>query len=415
MVEKAAPIIVIGAGVVGINIALALQKRGQKVLVLDRKGVCAETSQGNAGAFALTDILPLATPSIIYQAPKWLLDPLGPLHIPPSYLLPILPWLYRFLRASRRDIFHQAVKAQAYLMQKSADATERLIKDVNGEHFIRREGQLQLYGHARNYRAYEMDRKAKRDYGIAFDELKSAEAIADIQPGLNRAFTHGIFTPRWMNVVDPKKWVDHLARIFVERGGAIEIAQVKRIEEDEDQPVIICADRRIAGRKVIICCGAWSHHLAKTLGDIVPLETERGYNTTLPKGAFDLKTSLTFSNDGFVVTKINEGVRVGGAVELGGLKLPPNYKRADHLLQKVKRFLPELDISGGKQWMGYRPSLPDSLPVLDRAPAHKHIFYAFGHGHLGLTQAAGTGQIMADMVMDIRSNDDLSRFAVTRF
>lgn len=413
--SKSDKIVIIGAGVIGINIALALQQRGENVLVLDRKGVCAETSQGNAGCFALTDILPLATPSIIYQAPKWLLDPTGPLHIPPKYMIKIMPWLYRFWRASWRDVFAQATQAQAYLMERAQNATEDLIKDVDGEGFIQRDGQLQLYGGARQYRASALDRQTKRDHGIEFIELKSAGAIADIQPGVHSDFTHAIYTPRWMSVVDPKKWVEHLAKVFVARGGEIDRAEVTAIKDQDGHPSLTTAEGRISARQVIVCCGAWSHHLAQTIGEQFPLETERGYNTTLPIGAFDLKTSITFSNHGFIVSKINGGVRVGGAVELGGLKLPPNYKRADHLLHKAKTFLPNLDISNGTQWMGFRPSLPDSLPVLDRSPSQQNVFYAFGHGHLGLTQSAGTGQIMADMVMDRHTNADLRAFSATRF
>jgi D-amino-acid dehydrogenase len=155
--------------------------------------------------------------------------------------------------------------------------------------------------------------------------------------------------------------------------------------------------------------------LAKHLGDHIPLETERGYNTTLPKGAFDLRTHLTFGGHGFVVSRINDGLRVGGAVELGGLELGPNYKRADALLAKAGQFLPDLDISGGTQWMGFRPSLPDSLPVIDRSANTPAVLYAFGHGHLGLTQSAGTAELVADLVTNATPTIDLSRFTASRF
>lgn len=151
------------------------------------------------------------------------------------------------------------------------------------------------------------------------------------------------------------------------------------------------------------------------LGDQIPLETERGYNTTLPKGAFDLRTHLTFGGHGFVVSKIAGGVRVGGAVELGGLTRAPNFKRAEILLQKAVRFLPELNTAGGKQWMGFRPSMPDSLPVIGRSPRANRVIYAFGHGHLGLTQSAGTAELVADLITGAACAVPIEAYSPTRF
>ncbi len=157
--------------------------------------------------------------------------------------------------------------------------------------------------------------------------------------------------------------------------------------------------RLVEARSVVIAAGAWSHLLAKQLGDSIPLETERGYNTTLPSSAFDVKRQLIFGGHGFVITPLATGLRVGGAVEFGGLKRPPNFARSKAMLEKAKRFLPGLDPSGGREWMGYRPSLPDSLPVIGQARNAPNVFYAFGHGHLGLTQAAATGRLIRDLVL----------------
>src|SRR5690606_27666983 len=138
--------------------------------------------------------------------------------------------------------------------------------------------------------------------------------------------------------------------------------------------------------RVVLAAGAHSRRLAAQLGDRVPLETERGYNTTLPQAAFDLRTQITFGGHGFVVTRLSTGIRVGGAVELGGLSLPPNFRRAEAMLQKAQAFLPGLRPEGGVQWMGFRPSLPDTLPVIGASRATPQVIHAFGHGHLGQTQ-----------------------------
>jgi len=408
-------IVVIGAGVIGITTALELQRRGHSVLVLDRDGVAAQASAGNAGAFAFAEVEPLATPGIMRKAPKWLLDPLGPLSIPPAYALKIAPWMYRFWQASRPKRYQDHLRAQVDLMDHSSAALTRLISDVDGEGYMQRDGQMQLYESAAEYRASLPTWELRRQHGIEFELLESPEAIAAKQPGLSPRFTHAGFTPNWMNTVDPKRWVKHLAQAFRDRGGRIETQDVRGLTVLENGVRVAIADGGIDATKAVVCAGAWSHHLARTLGDFFPLETERGYNTTLPEGAFDLRMHLTFSGHGFVATRINGGVRIGGAVELGGLKLPPNFKRADVLLQKAAQFLPGLHTEGGTQWMGFRPSLPDSLPVISASPVAPDVIYAFGHGHLGLTQSAGTAELVGALIEDQPTQISLNPFSATRF
>ncbi|CUH50854.1 NAD(P)/FAD-dependent oxidoreductase [Shimia marina] len=408
-------IVVIGAGIVGISAALELQSRGRSVTVIDRVGVAEETSKGNAGAFAYTDIVPLATPGIMRKAPKWLFDPLGPLSIPPSYAVKIAPWMLRFWRASWKDRYMASLSAQSAMMDFSRAALERQIAAVDGEPMMQRDGQIMLYESEAEFRASQSSWQLRKEHGIPFDLLKSPDEIAEIQPGLSRQFTYAGYTPTWMNTIDPAAWTRHLAAEFEARGGKIRRAEITQVTPLDGQLRLSSAAGEIMAGTLVICAGAWSHKLAAQLGDKIPLETERGYNTTLPEGAFDLRTHVTFGGHGFVMTRINGGVRVGGAVELGGLELAPNYKRADTLLAKVKQFAPALETSGGTQWMGFRPSLPDSLPVIDRAPQAPQVVYAFGHGHLGLTQSAGTAELVADLLSDSPAKIDMSAFAATRF
>ncbi|KGM89088.1 Glycine/D-amino acid oxidase (deaminating) [Roseovarius mucosus DSM 17069] len=408
-------ILVIGAGIIGVTTALALQRDGHAVRILDRKGVAAETSRGNAGAFAYTDIEPLATPGILRKAPKWLLDPLGPLSIPPAYALPLLPWMLRFWRASWQDRYATAVAAQASLMHQSRAALERLIADVSGEPLMRREGQLQVYEGEAAYRASLPAWELRRQHGVRFDLLQSPGALAEVQPGLSPRFTHAGFTPDWMNTVDPARWTEHLAQQFVAGGGQIDIADVRALRQVSEGVEVETATGSIRADQVVLAAGAWSHHLARTLGDTIPLETERGYNTTFPTASFDLRTHVTFADHGFVVSKIGGGLRVGGAVELGGLRRAPNYKRAETLVRKACDFLPGFDPQGGTQWMGFRPSLPDSLPIISRAPRADRVIYAFGHGHLGLTQSAGTAELVAALAARRDPAISLTPFDAGRF
>ena len=391
-------VIVIGAGIIGVSTGLKLQQEGKRVLIVDTKGVAAETSAGNAGAFAFADVIPLATPGIMRKAPKWLLDPLGPLSIRPAYAFKILPWMLHFWRASWKDRYAAALKAQADLMELSKAALERQIQSVNGDHLIRREGQLQLYEGEAEFKAALPGWQTRKEHGVQFELLESPEAIAKIQPGIHSRFTHAGYTPEWKNVVHPKAWTEYLANAFTDLGGKIATQNVTAITPKTDHVMVVTNTTTLQGKHVVIATGAWSKVLASQLGDSVPLDTERGYNTTLPAGAFELKTHITFSNHGFVVTKAGDGVRIGGAVELGGLSLAPNYQRSKILLDKAAKFLPGLKTEHGEQWMGFRPSMPDSLPVIGFAKNNQQVLYAFGHGHLGLTQSAGTAELIADLI-----------------
>ncbi|MFS8123685.1 FAD-binding oxidoreductase [Rhizobium sp. BR 250] len=408
-------VIVIGAGVVGLSAAIAAQGRGLSVTVIDREGPAAGASAGNAGAFAFTDILPLASPGILWKAPKWLLDPLGPLSVPPAYALKIAPWMFRFWRACAASKVEHSTAAQTALMDLSKAELEPFLKKTDTIAMLRKEGNLQVYESEAEFENSLPGWKARERHGIAFRHL-NADEMAEIQPGIAPRFTCGTFTPGWYSIADPKLYTQALADHFRTIGGRIECLDVASLRPREDGVEVASHDGRTrkAGR-VVLAAGAFSHRIARSLGEKIPLETERGYNTTLPSSAFDLRTQVTFGGHGFVVTRLSSGIRVGGAVELGGLELPANFARSEALLAKAKAFLPGLKTEGGKQWMGFRPSLPDSLPAIGEARHTARVVYAFGHGHLGLTQSAGTARIVADLLTGQRPAIDTRAFSPQRF
>jgi D-amino-acid dehydrogenase len=407
--------VIIGAGIVGICCAVHLAERGLRPLVVDRSGVCEETSSGNAAALAFSDVLPLAQKGMLRNLPRWLSDPLGPLSIPPAYLPRLLPWLVRFWRAGLADRREASIGAQATLMRLAEIEWMALLDRSGTRKMLREDGSLELYVGREEFRASLPGWAVRERFGIAFEHVEGAR-LAALQPGLSPQFTHGTFVPGWKTVGDPRVLGKALWAHAEKAGATFRRARVDGTALDGDGVVLTLAEGgTVHSRRLVVAAGAWSHHIARRFRDAIPLETERGYNTTLPPDAFDIRRQLIFSGHGFVVTPLDGAIRIGGAVELGGLERPPNFARSRAMLVKAQRFLPGLAAQGGREWMGYRPSLPDSLPVIGRSSGSANVAYAFGHGHLGLTQAAATGRLIADLVMGDNPATDLKPYSPQRF
>jgi D-amino-acid dehydrogenase len=408
-------VVIIGAGVVALASAHKLQAAGRRVTLIERKGVALGASFGNAGALAFSDILPLAASGKIRHVPKWLMDPLGPLTIPPAYALKIAPWLLRFWRAGWPDRIAQSVLAQSTMMRLAETETASLLADAGLEHMVRSDGSLELYESEAEFAVSLPGWQARMAQSIAFEHMRGSR-LAELQPGLAPCFVAGTFVPAWRTVSDPFDYATALARDAAAKGASFLRGEVAAVVPANDGVTIQLTDGRVLSAvSVVIAAGAWSRRLTDPLGEVIPLETERGYNTTLPVGAFDVRRQLIFGGHGFVITPLATGLRVGGAVEFGGLDLPPNFARSDAMLAKAMRFLPGLKPEGGRQWMGFRPSLPDSLPVIGLSRVSPRIIYAFGHGHLGLTQSAATGRLVRDLVCGETPAIDITAFRPSRF
>ncbi len=275
-------IVVIGAGIIGIAIAACLAEAGRNVLVIDRQGICEGTSSGNAGALAFSDILPMASKGILAKVPGWLMDPLGPFTIRPSYLPKLAPWLYRFWRASRADMLERTIKAQGAMMRLAEPEMLGLMQRAGIRDMVREDGSLELYESEEELNAALPGWIARQRAGIAFEHLRG-EQLTACQPGLASRFVAGTFVPGWKTVSDPqhvgKRLWDYAERL----GARFMRAGVDSVAAKESGATAHLSDgRTIKASKLIVAAGAWSHGLAKGLGDRIPLETERGYNTTLP-------------------------------------------------------------------------------------------------------------------------------------
>ncbi|PZN95996.1 MAG: amino acid oxidase [Hyphomicrobiales bacterium] len=408
-------IAVVGAGIVGCAIAHALLDEGHEVLILDKEGPGFGPSRGNAGWIAHTDILPIASPKILRQVPKFLLDPLGPLAIRPAYFPKLLPWLARFVLAARPAAYERSIQGIGALQQRALPAWLARAKNAGLESHIHRKGGLYAFTDAGAFDEASEIAKRQAEFGIKVDMIGPDE-LRQFEPALKDAFVGAAFHPDTAHISDPLQLTLAMFETALARGATFEKGEITNISTAE-RPALIGRDgvQRVVDR-VVVATGAWSKPLASALGDKVPLDTERGYNVSFP-GVTGLTTRpVGFEGHGFVMTPLESGLRIGGAVEFGGLEAPPNHARTKILYDKASQFvdgLPAFD--SGTVWMGFRPSMPDSLPVIGAASRNRHVVYAFGHGHYGMTQSTVTADLVAALVAGRPPAIDLSPFRPQRF
>jgi D-amino-acid dehydrogenase len=409
--------VIVGAGIVGIQSAHALMDLGHEATLVDPDGLAQRTSRGNAGYIAHTDILPLASPKVWRHLPRWLLDPLGPLSIRPSYALAILPWMARFVAASTPSRIEASTQGMIALNGLSLAAWERRLALLGlADAHLRRKGYLLMFPAASGLAANMAMIRRQQSLGIAAEVLADNAAVRRLEPAFSKAAAAAVFYPGGVSVDDPASITTAVGEAALARGAKLVRQSVTEVRPVDGGVRVRLGDgSELSIDLAVIAAGAWSRPLAKALGDDVPLDTERGYNVTLPKGALGLTRPVLFDGLGFVTTPLDGGDRIGGAVEFAGLDAPPNYKRVDAIIARARPFLPDAKFEGGTRWMGFRPSLPDSLPVIDRATASPRIVYAFGHGHFGLTQSAATGEIVAALLTQRPVGIDLAAFSCRRF
>lgn len=412
---------VIGGGVVGVSTGIALRRAGYAVTLLERGEPGREASFGNAGVIAVTEIMPMSGPGVIWSVPKWLLDPLGPLALRPAHIPALLPWLWTFWRSGTPAAVDHAARSLAWLMDGAWRAWPALLKEAGLTGEITEAGALTVYETDAAFHADAHERSVRARHGIDCQTLTAAE-LADREPALAGAvrrgiLRHGVYCPKTAHVSDPWRIVSGLTDHFRALGGTIEHAVVTGLDRGAgDRCLIRLGDGRVLdGDTVVLAAGPWTPRLLKPLGIRALVESERGYNTTLPNPGVSLSCPVTSAEGKFVLSPLAIGLRIGGAAEFAGLDAPANYKRSDALLTIARRYLPDMNAEGGTQWMGQRPSTPDSLPVIGRAPGLSNLLLGFGHGHLGLTGAAITAQLLTDLAVGKPPPPDLSAFSVTRF
>ncbi|WP_373504378.1 NAD(P)/FAD-dependent oxidoreductase [Aestuariivirga sp.] len=409
---------IIGAGIVGMSAAAFLQRSGYKVTVIDRVPPGEGCSFGNAGGLAFAEIVPTIHPRMLTKIPGWLMDPLGPLTIRWSYLPKALPWLMALGRNAMPDRVKAITDARAALALRVVSDFETLLQEAGARDLIRYQDTLRIYDNETQFLADAGERAAKNAYGYETKRLSGGE-VRELEPAIGPNVHCGAFHGGWYFVTSPERVVKTIAAEVVKNGGTILADDVVSLERDGSKVthVTLKANGRLAVDRLVICAGAYSHLLAKQLGEKVLLEAERGYHMVLPNSGVSLSRSITYARTPGAATPMEMGLRLAGTDEFAGLDAAPNYARADALWTNFKNILPGLrePDSATTRWMGRRPGTPDSLPVIGPSKTTSNVWYGFGHGHMGLTWGPSTGRLIAELMTGAKSNIDLSPFRADRF
>lgn len=417
MTDKTPPqdIAVLGAGIVGLATALTLQQDGHRVTLIDRADPGAGTSLGNAGVISVSGITPVGYPGIWKDVPKMLMDPDSPLRLRWSYLPRATPWLLRFLANSTEKRVDEISRDMAPFVSQAYDAHEALIKRHGIEGIVKRVGWLKVYPQEK-IAGTKFDVALSRKYGMKIDEL-NADELRQLEPNLHRRYVHGVFSPDSGFVSTPLKLSRAYAAAIRHGGGQFQKATIRNIQVGADGAPSITTD---AGTKrydrAIISAGAFSKPLAAMVGAKMPLDTERGYHCYLKLASGSgVSRSTYFADHGFVIAPMADGMRVTSGVEFAGADAPPDYRRIRRMAGLAKDALSGLAGEPEREWLGFRPSMPDSKPVIGPAPASDKVTLAFGHGHLGLSLAAITGKCVADLIAGRQTAAPLEPFRAMRF
>ena len=395
--EPEADIAVVGAGIIGVTCALRLAQQGKRVLLLDAQPPGQGASFGNAGHLATEQVFPIADLSILKRLPAMLLDPTGPLRLDWKYLPQALPWLTRLLANLRQAPFSRTVAGLRALNEASLGAWQRLLQGVGQAGLLKLDGSLLVFEQAHSRPAVDALMARMRQQGVPVD-LWPAGAVRSAAPQLSERLQGGLFFPATGHVIDPYRLVRALTTAALDSGVRLIQGKVHGGQLTGQGVTLACGSSQLHVGQVLIACGAHSAALTQALtGKKVPLDTERGYHLMLPKEVGRLPFAVTSLERRFIMTPLEGGLRLAGTVEFAGLRRPPNMARAWQLHRLSQGLFREgLNAQGALPWMGFRPSLPDSLPIIDQA-CEGRVLLAFGHQHLGLTQAAITAELITQL------------------
>ena len=408
---------IIGSGIQGICIGLQLIKKGIPVTIFDRQDPLSNrfnpASYGNAGHFSPYAVLQFNRPDVLYDVPKMLLSSNGPLALKWNHLPKMYKWFFHYLKNFNKKSMLHTAKYMHQILNLSNDAYEEIFKEINISNLVEKKGIIYIWTN-KNLKSRELEIQVRKDLGIE-QKLLTQEQVLDLEPNLKPVFDAGVIYESAMHARDPHGILKEIFKLFLNKGGKFiqeNIIETKQI--GENQTIIRSENDQYKFEKSVIASGAFSKNLTDQLGENIPLDTERGYHVHFKDMDRLISRPVIFLDRGFGMTPMNQGLRAVGTVELGGLKNPPSKKRIKYIINCAKELLPQLK-EHEDEWLGFRPTLPDFLPIIGPSLKNKNIIYAFGHHHLGWTLGAVTGKIVSGIVAGEKTNLDLSPYSSKRF
>ncbi len=411
--QKKLKIGVIGAGIQGMCNALFLQKKGYNVTLFDRdEPGSLSTSYGNAGHFSPYASLALNRPDVLTDVPSMLLSATGPLALRWNYVPKMIPWFLKFiLNCSKKKMMHTA-KNMHQILNLALPAFDELFDEVDISGLVEKKGVIYVWND-QNLTSRELEINIRKELGVE-QQILTPKEIHDLEPNIKPFYHGGVFYSYARHTRNPKKVLLKLFDLFLAKGGKFLKINIQDLKFDGENPIVKSETQQFIFDKIVIACGAFSKKLTDKLNEKIPLDTERGYHVQFKGCDHLISRPVVFTNRGFGITPMEQGLRVVGTVEFGGLKNPLSKSRIKNLIEGAKYMLDGLP-EHQDEWLGFRPSLPDFLPVIGPSKNYKNVFYSFGHHHLGWTLGAISGKIISKMIANENTNLNLEPYSSRRF
>ena len=412
MLEKNIKIGIVGAGIQGVCNALFLQKKGYQVTLFDREEPGSAASYGNAGHFSPYASVPLNRPDVIADVPSMLVSSRGPLALKWNYVPKMIPWFAKFvLNCTEQKMMHTA-KNMHQILDQALPAFDELFDEIDLGNLVENNGILYVWTD-QNMKSRELEIRIRDQLGVK-QQLVNKKEIHDLEPNLKPFYHGGVFYDYARHARNPRKILIKLFENFINKGGKFLKLNIQNIDFDEENPVLRTETQRFIFDKLVIACGAFSKRLTDKLHENIPLDTERGYHVHFKDYDHLISRPIVYANRGFGMTPMEQGLRVVGTVEFGGLENSPSKSRIKNLILNAKEMLDGLP-EHKDEWLGFRPTLPDFLPVIGPSKNYKNVFYSFGHHHLGWTLGAISGKIVSKMIAEENTNLNLQPYSSLRF
>jgi len=412
-VNKNLKIGIIGAGIQGISNALFLQKKGFKVTIFDKDEPGSPVaSYGNAGHFSPYASVPINRPDVLSDIPSMLLSSTGPLALKWNYVPKMIPWFLQFIRnCSTKKMIHTA-KNMHQILDLALPAYDELFDEIELGGLVKKKGILYIWND-QNLKSRELEINVRNELGVD-QQVVTPKEIHDLEPNIKPIYHGGVYYQHGRHARNPKKILLKLFELFLKKGGKFLKMNIQDINFDIEKPILRSENKSFIFDKIVIACGSLSKRLTDNLDEKIPLDTERGYHVHFKDCDHLLSRPVIFQNRGFGITPMEQGLRVVGTVEFGGLDNPLSKSRIKNLINNAKYMMGDLP-EHEDEWLGFRPTLPDYLPVIGKSKKHKNIFYCFGHHHLGWTLGPISGKIISGMIAEENTSIDLKPYSSLRF